>query len=240
MDYKKVFYEKYVLAHARNMYGEQSLEKVEREFPAWKNFFGRFLPNDANARILDLGCGDGGFVYFLRSLGFTSVEGVDASEEQVKEARRLGISGTLLGDALAFLRTRNSSYDLIFARDLIEHLTKEEITVLVPAVFESLRSGGMFVVQTPNAESLLGARLRYADFTHEVAFTQSSIRQLLGAFGFVDIKAYPMRPVVRGPVSFMRYCAWRVIELFLRLYLIAATGYRKGIYTQDILCVAKK
>ena len=240
MDYKKVFYEKYVLAHARNMYGEQSLEKVEREFSAWKNFFGPFLPNNIDAHILDLGCGDGGFVYFLRSLGFTSVEGVDASEEQVKEARRLGISGILLGDALAFLRTRKSSYDLIFARDLIEHLMKEEITALFPAVLESLHSGGMFIVQTLNAESLLGARLRYADFTHDVSFTQSSIRQIFGAFGFTGIRVYPMRPAVRGPVSFMRYCAWRVIELFLHLYLIAATGYRKGIYTQDILCVAKK
>lgn len=240
MDYRKHFYKRYVSNHVREMYGERSLEKINQEFPVWEKFFGRFLPNDTNPRILDLGCGDGGFMRWLRSRGFASVEGVDASEEQVKEAKRLGISGVLFGDALSFLKNNKNSYGVIFARDFIEHFTKEEIVKLVPAVFESLRDGGVFIVQTANAESLLGSRLRYADFTHEVAFTQTSIHQLLSVFGFSDVNTYPMRPVVRGFASLLRYCLWRLIECGFHAYLIVATDYRKGIFTQDILAVARK
>ncbi|MEK9194676.1 MAG: hypothetical protein AAB884_02590, partial [Patescibacteria group bacterium] len=59
-------------------------------------------------------------------------------------------------------------------------------------------------------------------------------------FGFSFINIHPMRPVIRGPVSFVRYVLWRTFELIQHLYLMAGTGYRKGIFTQDILCVARK
>jgi len=48
---------------------------------------------DRSARILDLGCGHGAFIYFLREAGYTDVVGVDKSPEQVAEAKRLGIDG---------------------------------------------------------------------------------------------------------------------------------------------------
>lgn len=240
MDYRKHFYKKYVSTHVREMYGERSLEKINQEFPVWEKFFGRFLPKDKDARILDLGCGDGGLVYWLRLRGFVNVEGVDVGEEQIKGAKQLGISGVMLGDALSFLREKKNLYVTIVARDFLEHFTKEEIVELMPAVFESLRDGGVFIVQTINAENLLGSRLRHADFTHETVFTQDSIRQLLRVFGFSDVEVYPMRPVVKGLASLFRYCLWKLIECGFHAYLIIATGYYKGIFTQDILCVAKK
>lgn len=240
MTNKKVFYEKYVSYHVRNMYGVQSLEKVEQTFPILKSYFARFLPSEKSAKVLDLGCGSGEFVYFLRSLGFVNVEGIDVSEEQAMEAKRLGIAGIFKADALAFLKTRKKSYDLIVARDFLEHFTRDELMVLVPMIFEALDNKGICIAQTINAESLLSARLRYADFTHEVAFTQSSICQLLYASGFSKVKICPMRPVIRGLASFLRYCLWRLIECSLHIYLIVATGYRKGIFTQDLLAVARK
>jgi cyclopropane fatty-acyl-phospholipid synthase-like methyltransferase len=41
---------------------------------------------DRSARILDLGCGHGVFIYFHREAGYTNVVGVDKSPEQVAEA----------------------------------------------------------------------------------------------------------------------------------------------------------
>ena len=46
--------------------------------------YGSFLPRDLAAPILDIGCGTGGFLDALRSVGYSSVEGVDLSASQVQ------------------------------------------------------------------------------------------------------------------------------------------------------------
>src|SRR5437870_7579155 len=43
------------------------------------------------ARIADLGCGYGSFLYFLHEEGYRNIAGVDISAEQVDSARKLGI-----------------------------------------------------------------------------------------------------------------------------------------------------
>jgi len=60
------FYAKYVSTHTLPLYGEVGLIEIKKQFPAWQKYFGRFLPQDKNAKIIDLGCGNGGFVYWLQ------------------------------------------------------------------------------------------------------------------------------------------------------------------------------
>ena len=56
----------------------------------------RFLPPDRAAPILDIGCGTGGFLEALRSLGYSSIEGVDLSPSQVAAALARGVTGITL------------------------------------------------------------------------------------------------------------------------------------------------
>lgn len=89
MTYKNKFYSQYVSVHTRPLYGEQSLDDIKKQFPAWQAYFGKFLSEDRNARIIDLGCGNGGFVYWLQKNGYQNVEGIDISEEQVEVAKKI-------------------------------------------------------------------------------------------------------------------------------------------------------
>ena len=83
-------YNQYVSTHTSHLYGETTINGIERQFPAWKWYYGKFLIKDKSAKILDAGCGNGGFLYFLRSLGYENTAGIDISREQVEVSKRLG------------------------------------------------------------------------------------------------------------------------------------------------------
>ena len=107
-------------------------------------------------------------------------------------------------------------------------------------MFFELRKDGVLVLQVPNAESPYFGRVRYGDFTHELAFTSTSITQLLLAARFVGIEVYPWRPAITGVKSFVRYLLWRFIEPLLKMPILVETGSYNRIVTMNLIAVAKK
>jgi trans-aconitate methyltransferase len=90
-------------------------------------------------RILDLGCGDGVLTAKLRALG-CQVVGVDASQELIDAAQRLGLDAILIdGHELNFDR----EFDAVFSNAAL-HWMKQPKAVIA-GVWRSLKSGGRFV-----------------------------------------------------------------------------------------------
>lgn len=237
---RKELYDQYVSTHTSHLYGKTTINGIERQFPVWKWYYGRFLPQDKSAKILEAGCGDGGFLYFLKNLGYKNSTGIDISHEQVEVAKRLGIEGVECADITSFLEAREDSYDLIFARDLLEHLTKDEIPEALKTIYKACKADGLFVIQVPNGESPFSGRIRYGDFTHELAFTKDSLSQALRLVGFTEFAFYSTGPVPHGLKSAVRFLLWKMIEGLLKFYMLVETGTSDGIYTQTIIAVARK
>ena len=175
------------------------------------------------------------FLYF-----FNNVSGIDISPEQIKIAKGLGITNVVQADIIDFLRDKKDSYDVAIARNILEHFTKDEIGDVLTIIYHVLRKGGVVILQGPNAESPFGSRGRYADFTHEIAFTSSSLSQLLKTFGFVNIKFNSTPPVIFGVKSLIRFVLWKTIETICRFVLLVEVGSTRGIVTQDIVAAARK
>jgi len=197
VNYRERLYQHYVSTHFASL-REIAPEALEKQRVFFRAYFGRFLPADHNARILDLGCGYGAFLYFLQKAGYLNVWGVDISPEQVEAAQRLGISNVYCEDLMVFLPKHKEAFDCITALDVVEHFRKEEILTLLDAVYQALKPGGIFIMQSPNADGPFGAHYRYYDFTHEIAFTKTSITQVLATVGFRNIRVYPAGPIVHG------------------------------------------
>jgi 2-polyprenyl-3-methyl-5-hydroxy-6-metoxy-1,4-benzoquinol methylase len=240
INYRDRFYRHYVSTHAASIHGEQSKAVIGRQFSTWRSYFGKYLPRDVNAKILDVGCGDGGFVYWLNSEGYKDVQGIDFSHEQIEVARSYGIENVKQADALEFLPEHLGQFDVIVTSDVLEHIPKESILHFIEMVRLGLKPGGVFIAQTVNAENLLWGRLRHGDFTHETAFTRTSIKQVASLAGFRLIGIYPQRPVIHGLKSLVRYCLWRSFELVFQFYLAVSTGSPDGIFTQNLILVARK
>lgn len=240
MNYRKQLYEYYVSRHTSLMY-DISIETLEKECITYKRYFKRFLPRDKSMKILDIGCGYGGFLYFLNKEGYKNVIGVDHSQEQIDIARELNIKNVFRGNIIETLKKYTREFDVITALDIIEHFTKEEMFLLFDALTNALKPNGIFIMKSPNADGPFGSRFRYWDFTHEIAFTQTSIRQLLLIFDFKKIEVYSAGPVIHGIMSFVRYIIWQFFRYIIIFYLALETGCFKGyILTQNLIVVGRR
>jgi SAM-dependent methyltransferase len=202
----------------------------------------RFFPNERDAKILDLGCGSGVLLLAARREGYRNLAGVDGSAEQVAVARRLGIDEVRQGDLFVELApVAPETLDVVITYDVIEHLTKPSLLALMREVHRVLKAGGRWIIHAPNGESPFFGRIRYGDFTHELAFTRQSLPAVLRAGGFFQVACMEEVPVVHGLKSALRFALWKLIRLAFCLVSAVETGeWSGGIYSQNFIAVAFK
>ena len=191
--------------------------------------------------ILDLACGQGALIDALKRHGYRHISGVDLSPEQVAAAHARGIAEVECQDLNVFLRdSAAGAYDVVFLMDILEHLDKQEVFDVLDGVHAALADNGVAIMHVPNAAGVFGMRARYGDFTHEVAFTPRSMRQILHACAFDRVVCYEHKPTIHGLRSLVRYALWEVLTAPFRLLLIAETGTTRHILSQNMLVVARK
>lgn len=240
-DYRDRLYKRYRGQLAEELKANSAT--AEERAPVFRAQFASLLPEAKDAAIVDVGCGAGEFLHFLKGEGYTRLSGVDRSPEMVRLAADNGVKADA-GFAEDFLNARKEQFDCVFALDVLEHMRKDELFPLVDAVYASLRPGGVFILQTVNAESPGYGRIRHADLTHETSFTRYSLSQLLGAAGFTDCRCQPSEAPGRGLRGLFRRILWREITFALNLYHHAESGsglFRNDhIYTTEILASGRK
>lgn len=233
-EYRERIYEKYnyVMRQEAAVFNRQEAANWGK---AYDTFLRGWLPQNKNAKILDIGCGGGKLLYFFKTRGYENLQGVDRSLQQVAIARQV-VQNVAETDAFKFLARHKEEYDLIVGLDIVEHFRKDEVLSFLDACYLALRKRGRLILQTPNAESPWGAKIRYDDFTHEVAFSPYSLSGLLSLVGFSDIKYRESGPIVHGVISLFRFLVWKVIRIALIFWNLAETGNAgSSIYTRVFL-----
>ncbi len=220
-----------------------SLDGLKPRAPYLRKLVKSHFPDDHRANILDLGCGHGALIHFAKQSGYSHIHGVDTSSEQVEAARKLGINEVSHGDLLTTVKVQpDNSVDVVICFDVLEHFDRTEGLVLMDEVLRVLKSGGRWIIHTVNAESPFGLRMRYLDITHEIAFTRTSIAQLLLSSGFTNVESFEEQPVPHGLKSTIRWISWKFLRILLRTYLAVETGDtgKGALFTQNFLTVATK
>ncbi len=110
----------------------------------------RRLPD--NARILDVGCGDGFHLSLLAKSGKKnwSLEGVDIDKHAIDAATRKGLR--VYRGRIEEVDLPEESYDLIFMIMTIEHLERPDRTLY--SIKRLLKKGGRLVIVTDNTNSV--------------------------------------------------------------------------------------
>lgn len=240
--YRERIYGSYVSARETSL-APQHPEGLSGRERYLRRLIKRYFPPDRTASIFELGCGHGALLYFAHQAGYTNLEGVDGSQEQIEAARQLGIRNAVCGDVFAALEKRpDASLDAVVAFDFLEHFTRDEAIQLVDEVFRVLKADGKFITHLPNAESPMFGRIRYGDLTHEMAYTRTSLTQLLLSSGFSDAECHEDTPIPGTWKGNIRWLLWKMIRGMLRMYMAAETGDtgRRAIFSQNFLCVATK
>lgn len=140
----------------------------------------------SGGRALDVGCGHGFTLEALASMGYEA-SGIDASEDQVAEAKAAGFAAEVNGDLASWANGRENTFDLVTMYDVLEHVPVNGQLDFLDGAFRILKPGGVLVIQTPNGASPAAGFVRYVDWTHTSSFTTPSLSPLLQSLGFVDI-----------------------------------------------------
>src|ERR1035437_186122 len=237
--YREQLYAKYATVkapswlHTSERTNRSERRAIERRLHGW-------LPTIRGVCCLDLGCGNGNQLMALHSMGFDNLIGVDIGPEQVGIAQRRGLQ-VVHADLFDFLRISQQAFDLIFAFDIIEHFTKDEVLELLRLTWERLKPGGCLILQTPNALSPWASHYRYGDLTHELIFSPECIVSTLQVTRFKDITVREAGPYIHGFRSAVRFILWKFIWAGCAAWNYIESGSSHGgVYTRTMLVKAVK
>lgn len=238
MEWRRLLYDNYVSSGQADVEAASSFRGKSAYID---RVIAEHLPPDHAIRILDLGCGTGDTIDSLKKHGYRNVTGVDASAEMIEVAHGKGHTEARLGDIRTELGAiADASTDVIFLMDVLEHFDRADLFDVCSETVRVLVPGGRIVAHVPNAEGIFGARVRYGDLTHELAFTPSSARQLFRTLGIKKITCYEHRPIPHGLKSNIRALLWIAGTVGFRLLFAAETGGFDCILSQNMLIVAEK
>jgi 2-polyprenyl-3-methyl-5-hydroxy-6-metoxy-1,4-benzoquinol methylase len=244
-DWKDLVYQSYVSVWQSYISEGKSVdygnEQLRMRRPYFQSIIRSHFPSDRAVRVLDLGCGYGGLLYYLEREGYRNARGIDLSQEQVQLSRRLGVHGVEVGDVRTFLSgCESASEDVICLLDVIEHFSRSECFDLLSEVRRVLAPGGICIGHVPNAGGVFGMRARYDDLTHEQAFTHSSLSMMFGTLNYAQVRCYEDKPVPHGLKSAARRVLWEVVTAPFRLVHIAETGAFDAILSRNLLFVVQR
>jgi SAM-dependent methyltransferase len=157
-------YERLLAKHYTWMFGASFEDKVEEQ----RLVLSRLLEPLQEGLAVDLGCGPGFQTVALVQLGFSPVIAIDTSAELLEELRShvkdlpVQIEEADLRNVPAMVAAGQASV-IVCMGDTLTHLpSTAEVSGLFRAVFDGLRSGGMFIIT-------------YRDLTRELHGTERFI-----------------------------------------------------------------
>jgi len=102
-----------------------------------------------NAKLLDVGCGSGQFIYEMRQFGI-DVYGIEPGEFDELGARKIGLK-IRKSDLIAASYKKNY-FDMITINHVLEHLS--DPSEIIKEMYHILKRGGLLIIGVPNKRSL--------------------------------------------------------------------------------------
>jgi len=147
-------------------------------------------PSRPGARLLEIGCGNGGFLVAMRELGW-QVQGIEPDAKAAEVARRYDLpvdDGVLCADTYP-----EATFDAISLHHVIEHL-HNPIEIL-DICFRLLRPTGTISIITPNLSSF-GSKIYGRHWyplqppSHLILFNTRSLISATRRAGYVKVRAH--------------------------------------------------
>lgn len=179
--------------------------------------------------VLEIGFGNGEFLHFLK-IHSNSVEGVEIQDNLINAAN---LSGVPAHDDLN--KVINKPYDLIFALDVLEHLSIEQIKDLLVKLKDILKDDGKLIFRFPNVDSFMGLSSQNGDYTHITAIGRSKLEQIIFP---LDLKIIKYEGAVEWPRNILK----GLLRKFLRKSFMKLLGFGNDyfFFGEVIVVIEKK
>jgi 2-polyprenyl-3-methyl-5-hydroxy-6-metoxy-1,4-benzoquinol methylase len=158
------------------------------------NFLQFARPLQAEAFVLDYGCGPGFLIEHLLTLNAritaidTSQDALDFVNKKFQGLERWVEAIRVPSPPAPFA---DGTFDVVICVELLEHLLDSMLPAVVKEIHRLLKPGGLALISTPNDEDLTRSqilcpfcRTEFHKVQHLRSFSEKSMRQLLEAHGF--------------------------------------------------------
>lgn len=150
--------------------------------------------SDPSMSVLEIGCGTGIFLRYLKARGFKDVVAVDTDTGLREVLDDLGEYDIQLTDAAGSLeRIGAARFDRVALFDVAEHLQVSDLVALMKSIHRVLKPGGRVVLRSPNCGSPWGLKMHFDTFDHVTPITSGRLRELATATGFEVFRIFGSR-----------------------------------------------
>lgn len=210
---------------------------------AYELNYRRHLPADKQAPLLDIGCGSGEFLAYLEQLGYHNLRGVDINPACVDASRRRTHAVIEHSpDLEAYLRGVRDTFALITLKSVIAHFPRNRAVAYLRAMRDALAPTGTLVVETFNASRWTGPYVLFNDLTHEWAYTEYTLKDILESAGFrvMELEGEQL-PIRRLSTLLFHGTQWVWSNVLRSVYLVErGIGRNPRVLTKYLVAVCKK
>jgi SAM-dependent methyltransferase len=164
--------------------GGQESEFDAKRFAAMAQQIAQWSPN-RQTRILEIGCGTGGLLAVLKTMGYQNVRGMDPSPACARLARDV-YDIVVSAGTLSTLSPELGTFDLVILAGVLEHV--RDLKSATRALANVLATSGQVFIGVPDASRYThGEDAPFQEFSieHINFFGPSSLRNLMARCGFV-------------------------------------------------------
>lgn len=161
--------------------GKKHLRQFDDEFLT-------FCGADNTMSVLDIGCGVGVFLSYLKHRGFQDIAGIDYDENLATALQPLKEAGCTIefSDAESFVDkvSGERTFDRIVLFDILEHMPVEDSVKLLRKLRSILADDGRILIRVPNVTSPWGLRMQFDCFDHVTMFSPGRLGELAIMSGY--------------------------------------------------------
>lgn len=213
-----------------------------------------YLARSNDLRILDIGCGTGGWFSLLSHYG--AVYGIDKSDDAIFFAKKQGIAKSIVKGDVDTLPYCDSSFDTVTCFDVLYHRWIKDDQRIINEIYRVLKKNGTLIIREASYNWLMSQHDTLVWTRHR--YTPAELKLKLATAGltvarctFLNFFLFPVVLIKRlvekikpdeDPLATMYIVPWLVNQIFyLFLYfesiLIPFINFPFGL---SIICIAKK
>ncbi len=242
---RSTYFDNYLATHFE-FKAEEDKKVRALDFDTFDKNFLSAMPEDKNARILEVGFGTGLFLEYLKERGYTNIEGVEYAADMVAYvAKKLpDVAVSKSDDIEQFFASHAGQFDAIVMIDVVEHFEKPKVVGTLKLAREALKPGGVVIARCPNGSNPFNIQMAYDDFTHEFLFTRNSFEQVFMLAGFakekIAISGFSEESITMGGKikNLIRPVMFKLLAIQIKLF--RAFTQPDSVYTKNIFAVARR
>jgi len=190
-------------------------------------------------KLLDIGCGNGSFIYKARELGF-DVYGIDIDSKSIQAAKeKLGLKNVYnmnFDEFVEYAKKEGLKFDVITFFQVLEHQTDPK--GFIQKVKELLKLGGKVVGAVPNRNRLFAEFSRSGrnnDFPphHFMWFNKKALENIFLVNSF-KVKVSEIKPYFKRIIVFMFDFLYERTKLGIFKLSVSEKGFLKSVI-QNVL-----